>query len=84
VSWTSQGFGRGGEREGGSERARERECERDRMMTHENKEGGGEREKQEERIREFSRDSVGFGRWGANKKQGGVRRERESDRKQAR
>jgi len=47
--------------------------------------GEREREKQEERIRERSRDSVGFGRWGANKKQEGAsERERESDRKQAR
>ena len=76
VSWTSQGFGRGGEREGGSERARERECERDRMMTHENKEGEREGETGRENQREEQRQR-GFWKGGGRTRN---RRESESDR----
>ena len=70
VSWTSQGFGRGGEREGGSERARERECERDRVMPQENKqrEKEGETGRENQRVQQRQR---GFWKVGGEQETGG-------------
>ena len=70
VSWTSQGFGRGGEREGGSERARERECEQDRMMPQENKqrEKEGETGRENQRVQQRQR---GFWKVGGEQETGG-------------